>query len=122
MPTVCRACGSALDIPPPIPRDSECPNCRHDVRACSNCRHYDPGRHNACQEPAADPVEDKQRRNFCEYFELNQQPWVARSSDRADAARKQLDQLFGGTPKPSSTSAARERLEGLFKKQPPGEE
>lgn len=121
MPTVCRACGTALDVPPPIPRDAECPNCGHDVRACTNCRHYDPRRHNSCQEPAADMVEDRHRRNFCEYFELSEARWVARSADRADAARRQLDQLFGGTSKPPSTVSARDRLEGLFKKPPPGE-
>lgn len=122
MPTVCRACGAALSIDPPIPRDAECPECRHDVRACTNCRHYDPRMHNACQETEAELVEDKQRRNFCEYFELSREPWEAAAPDRANEARSKLDQLFGGTSKPSSTSAAREKLEGLFKKKPAGEE
>ena len=119
MPTVCRACGSPLDTPTPVPRDAECPNCRHDLRACSNCRHYDPRMHHACQETEAEPVEDKQRRNFCEYFELSEAPWKAAATDRASDARAKLDQLFGGTPKPSSSADARAKLEGLFKKRPP---
>ena len=122
MPAVCRACGTAVSIDPPIPRDSECPGCRHDVRACTNCRHYDPRMHNACHESAADPVEDKHRRNFCEYFELSREPWRAAATDRASEARGKLDQLFGGPAKPESRSSAREKLEGLFKKPPAGRE
>jgi hypothetical protein len=36
---------------------------------CRNCRFYAPGRPNDCLEPVADPVADKQRANFCGYFE-----------------------------------------------------
>ena len=119
MPAVCRSCGTPLSIDEPIPRDSECPNCRHDVRACSNCRHHDPRYHNSCHETEADPVDDRQRRNFCEYFELSREPWQAAATDRASEARAKLAHLFGGPPEPSPPSAAREKIERLFKKQPP---
>lgn len=120
---VCRACGAPLSIDEPIPRDAECPSCGHDVRACVNCRHYDPRLHNSCRETEADPVEDRHRRNFCEYFRLSREPWTASSRSREDEARQRLDQLFGGRPGSSpSPSSARERLEGLFKKQPRSED
>jgi hypothetical protein len=95
MPTVCRSCGTLLSIDPPIPRAAECPKCGHDVRACVNCRHYDPRYHNSCHETAADPVEDRHRRNFCEYFELSREPWTPAAGDRAADARRKLEQMFG---------------------------
>jgi predicted RNA-binding Zn-ribbon protein involved in translation (DUF1610 family) len=120
---VCRACGTLLAIDEPIPRDAECPGCGHDVRACVNCRHYDPRLHNSCRETEADPVEDRHRRNFCEYFQLSREPWAAASGHRAGEARKRLDQLFGGTAaKPTSSQTAREKLEGLFKQPPPDDD
>jgi predicted RNA-binding Zn-ribbon protein involved in translation (DUF1610 family) len=120
--TVCRACGTPLTIDEPIPRDAECPNCGHDVRACVNCRHYDPRLHNSCRETEADPVEDRHRRNFCEYFQLSREPWTRSTGEREGDARKKLDQLFGGGPSRTTPSqSARDRLEGLFKKKPPDE-
>lgn len=121
---VCRACGTPLEIDEPIPRDAECPGCRHDVRSCANCRHYDPRYHNSCREPEADPVEDRHRRNFCEYFQPSREPWSSHgSTTTAGEARKQLDQLFGGAPgHPATPKSAREKLEDLFKKKPAADE
>ena len=96
MSTVCRACGHALAIDEPIPRDAECPGCGHDVRTCTNCRHYDPRCHNSCRETEADFVEDRHHRNFCEYFSLSREPWQPPATERAEDARKKLDALFGG--------------------------
>lgn len=116
---VCRACGAPLTIDEPIPRDAECPNCRHDVRSCANCRHFDPRYHNSCREPEADPVEDRRRRNFCEYFQLSREPWSQGSTAKAGEARQKLDQLFGGAPgKTTTPKSARDKLEDLFKKKP----
>jgi len=123
MPTFpCRACGAPFTIDEPVPRDAECPQCHADVRACVNCRHYDPAYHNACRETAADPVDDRRRRNFCEYFSPNRAPFVAPPGAAADAARAKLDALFGGGAKPASpggTASARENLEKLFEKKRP---
>ena len=117
----CRACGTPLAIDEPIPRDAECPGCRHDVRSCANCRHFDPRYHNSCREPEADPIEDRHRRNFCEYFQLTREPWsTGKSAARASEARSKLDQLFGGGPgKQAAPQSARDKLEGLFEKKPP---
>jgi len=98
--TVCRSCGSPIARDEPIPRDLECPGCGHDVRSCFNCRHYDTRYNNSCRETEADPVEDKHRRNFCEYFQLSREP-LARSPggvSREAEARRKLEQLFGRPP------------------------
>jgi hypothetical protein len=114
----CRACGTPVEIGEPIPRDSECTSCRRDLRCCANCRHYDARYNNSCRENQADPVEDKERRNFCEYFTFNREPFVAagKSSSREAEARTRLNALFGGAPAPDRQADARRKLDALFGK------
>src|SRR2546422_955106 len=76
----CQLCGAPVTIAEPIPRDAECGSCKHDLRCCRNCRHYDPAYNNSCRETMADPVEDKTRRNFCEYFYFNRAAFTAEAA------------------------------------------
>ena len=116
---VCRHCGAAVSVAEPIPRDSECPGCGKDLRACVQCRHYDVAYNNACRETMADPVVEKERRNFCEYFSFSSEAFVPAGTARQAEARAKLEGLFGGAAKPGA-SDARQRLEDLFRK--PGSE
>jgi hypothetical protein len=97
---VCRTCGTGVDISEPVPRDSTCEKCGHDLRCCRNCRHWDPRYHNQCTETEAEPVADRERRNFCEYFYFSRAPFVAGAAgpDRAAEARAKLDALFRKPP------------------------
>ncbi len=116
-PLVCHFCGTPLTVGEPIRRDSECESCRKDLRCCVNCRHYDVRYNNSCTETMADPVEDKDRRNFCEYFYFSREPFATAQGDaaRESEARSKLDQLFGGKqPAAGPSQSAREKLEGLF--------
>ncbi len=116
----CQACGEAVPFDEPIPRDSECERCRRDLRCCMNCRHYDRAYSNACRETMADPVEDKARRNFCEYFSFTRTPYSAekgRGKKEADA-RAKLEGLFGGGGGTARRDDARKRLDQLFGKKP----
>lgn len=117
-PLVCHSCGAPVTLDEPIPREAECESCRRDLRCCLNCRHYDPAYNNSCRETMADPVEEKHRRNFCEYFYFSREPFVAKQagSARAAEARGKLGQLFGGAggKEPGPSQSAREKLEGLF--------
>ena len=102
MSFVCHLCGAPLEVSEPVSRDAECPSCRGDVRCCRNCRHYDERYNNSCTETQADPVPEKARRNFCEYFYFSREP-------------------FAGSPRSAKReSDARARLEALFKKPKPG--
>lgn len=117
----CHRCGAPITIGAPIPRDAECDSCRADVRCCMNCRHYDPAFNNACLETEAEPVESKDRRNFCEYFLPSAEAFKgdAAGQAREEAARRKLDALFGGpSSAPSAGGTAREKLERLFQKDP----
>mgnify|MGYP007068385078 CR=1 FL=1 len=125
-PFQCQACGTDVPYDEPIPRDSECEGCHRDLRCCMNCRHYDPSRNNACRETEAELVEDKTRRNFCEFFSFNRRSFTAESGRpaREAAARAQLESLFGGKPAAGSASAsdARRKLEDLFRRPPRDED
>jgi hypothetical protein len=92
----CHQCGAAIALADPIPRDAECAGCGADVRSCLNCRHYDPAFNNSCRETEADPVVEKARRNFCEYFAFR--PGVAAMpgsvAARQAEARRKLEELF----------------------------
>lgn len=116
----CHQCGAAVEVSEPLARDAECPGCGKDLRACVQCRHYDPALNNACRETMADPVVEKERRNFCEYFSFSREPFRrAKGSDRAADARARLEGLFGGAPGPKPGQDARKRLEDLFRKPAP---
>jgi hypothetical protein len=106
----CHFCGVPVTIGEPIPRDGECESCRSDLRCCRNCRHWDPRYHNACTETMADPVEDKTRRNFCEYFYFSRAPFapVAGGKARESEARAKLDALFRKRPSVETERKAEE--------------
>jgi hypothetical protein len=119
---VCRHCGVPLTISEPIPRDAECSGCGKDLRACVQCRHYDIAYNNACRETMADPVVEKERRNFCEYFSFSREPFqAAPGAARQAEARAKLEGLFGGKTRPGASEDARKRLDDLFRKPGPGE-
>jgi hypothetical protein len=72
----------------------------------------------------ADPVVEKDRRNFCEYFSFSPAAFGERSAGNARSAdaRAKLAGLFGdqaagepdAAPGESPSDVARRRLEGLF--------
>jgi hypothetical protein len=113
---LCRSCGTAVPFDEPIPRDAECPSCGTDVRCCLNCRHYDPALNNQCRETEADPVPEKSRRNFCEFFSINREAFgpKAGGNPKENEARDKLNQIFGGNPSTTPSQTAREKIEGLF--------
>ena len=118
----CRHCGTAVTRDAPIPRDAECTGCGRDLRACVQCRHYDLAYNNACRETEADPVAEKERRNFCEFFEFNPEPFRAASQGPQADARARLEGLFGGKPAGDRAADARQRLDALFRKPDPESE
>jgi len=94
----CHACGRAIDASEKIRRTEECPQCGRDLRCCRNCRHFDPAVHNQCREVVAEWVSDKERANFCDYFEL-----AVTSAATTRGAGKSPEEL------------AREKFKKLFK-------
>lgn len=77
-------------------RNDTCPQCRAELRVCLNCARYDERAAHQCREPRAEPVADKDRANFCEWFDFAVRTFTPRArSDRAAAARDALRKLLG---------------------------
>lgn len=93
---VCFACGASFDPDLEIFRSTTCPNCGKDAHVCLNCRFYDKLVHMECRESIAEPVAQKDRSNFCEYFKLyaGTGPRPA-ADDRTDNSREAVKRLFG---------------------------
>jgi hypothetical protein len=84
------------------------------------CTSYDPKVSKHCREPVAEDVQDKTRANFCGYFQPGCNA-VARSAGQSkQSARLGLEALFGdsgqetGPGEPPPADAARNELERLF--------
>lgn len=63
----CHSCGGPL-AHLDYGRGDSCPHCGRDTRVCRNCSFFDATAHNQCHESQADRVVDKDRSNFCDYF------------------------------------------------------
>jgi hypothetical protein len=96
----CYFCRHSWTYTPPLPRRAECPSCFRDAKICLNCAFYDRGAHHECREEQAEFVQDKEKGNFCSFF----QPLTGqRLEEKADTAKAKLDALFSGA-KPLSES------------------
>ena len=91
----CHSCGKPLQLSAGnVGRTEECPHCRSDVRVCLNCTFFDQSAYNECQEPMAERVVDKDRRNFCDYFSLASGSASSGVSDSRQQALDRLNDLF----------------------------
>lgn len=121
---VCWHCGHALDgLPLPLPRLAECPGCRSELHVCRLCSFFDPTVSQACREPVADEVKDKERANFCGYFQPRPNAYVASDGGQEARAQAELAALFGdtgGAGEEGDAEAAiepdRQALDDLFRK------
>ena len=78
-----------------IGKREACSNCDADLHCCRNCRFFDPSVHNQCRETQAEWVKEKDRANYCDYFEPTQAvgPPRRKSSSSSDV-KKKFDDLF----------------------------
>lgn len=123
---VCWRCGVSLaDVPLPLARLAECAKCRADLHVCRLCDFFDARVAKSCRETVADEVQDKQRANFCGYFQPRDGAYNKRSDAVTQEAWTQLEALFGGAggrdgqdkhgaEGRTEADMARERLEALF--------
>ena len=93
---VCHRCGRELQVGSAVERTASCPHCYSDLKCCLNCRLHDPGANNQCREPQAEWQTDKEKSNFCEFFEFRETSSLSSPgrSGRPDDARAALDALF----------------------------
>ena len=127
MTWVCWRCGASITEIVPLARASECGACPADLHVCRLCVYFDTRVSRQCREPIADEVQNKERANFCGYF----QPCADAHSGAQDGsgqARAALDGLFGSAAAAPTEEAlteaerARRRLAELFGEPPSRDE
>ncbi len=124
---VCWKCGATLEgLPLPLGRLAECRACGADLHVCRLCKSYDPRVRMGCDEPRAEEVRDREKANFCDYFQPRQDAFKAFDDSAARKAKAELEALFGvESPRPApegppqdpagaESDAAREQLHRLF--------
>ena len=114
----CYRCGASLAaLSLPLSRQDLCPGCSHYLHVCRMCRHFDPRVPKQCREDDAEEVMDKDKPNFCDWFEPA--PGRHDAGKAADAARAEvrLAALFGDAADEGEggDDAARRAADDLFR-------
>ena len=92
----CFKCGLEWPFNRTPGRTETCERCGADLHVCFNCISYDPKVAYQCRDRRAEEVADKDRANFCEFFEMAKREWTKPSArSREDAAREKLKKLLG---------------------------
>lgn len=89
----CWQCGGPLEAGE-FGRETNCRGCGRPTRVCRNCRWFSAGAPDQCREPAAEPVLDKVRANYCEFFEPSSKAAASAPANAADDLLKQAEELF----------------------------
>jgi len=93
----CWSCGASLDeLPRPVTRHMNCPECFEDLHCCRMCRNYAPDASITCTDERTDPPVNKENANFCDYFRLREGSAAPGGlvQERAEQARDAFDSLF----------------------------
>ena len=71
-------------------------SCSKPLKVCLNCTFYEKGMQWDCRESIPEPVREKDRANFCEYFRLRAGTGdqAGGLTQRAEQARTAFDNLF----------------------------
>ena len=91
----CWNCGKDTGITAKPTRLDHCSVCLADQKACRGCRFYDPHAAHQCRERIDDPVKNKEKANFCDYFQTRVVGAKAQGQQNSkDAKKKSFDNLF----------------------------
>lgn len=71
MDLVCFSCQKVNPILGKVGRRDECFSCKADLHVCKNCSFYDSKVYNECKEPSSDVVKEKERANYCDFFQAS---------------------------------------------------
>ena len=124
MALVCWKCGASIEeLPQPLERLATCHACLAELHVCKLCQFYNPRVSDKCDEPlAAGSVREVDRANFCDYFKPKPDVFTATDSSAADAAKAELEALFGigdsSPASPTTADEARSELDKLFDESP----
>ena len=97
VPMNCWKCRTEIEIAASakVLKTDSCPKCDYDLHVCLNCRFYDPSAHNQCRETQAEWVRDKEKANYCDYFEPRSLSGLShKGGNAATDAKSAFDKLF----------------------------
>lgn len=91
----CWNCGKDTGIEGKPTRLDHCESCLADLKCCRGCRFYDPFAAKQCRERIDDFVKNKEKANFCDYFQARVVGAKALNNvDNKDSRKKKFDDLF----------------------------
>ena len=95
---MCWNCGRPTGITTKVMRSDSCVDCLADLRCCRGCRHFDPTRRGQCRESISRTIPNKDKANFCDFFQVRQVYKTAGGlksrTDDKDSRRDAFDDLF----------------------------
>lgn len=95
---LCWNCGKPTGIQIKVSRSDICYACNADLHCCRGCRHFEPGRRFQCKEPVDTNITNKEKSNFCDFFQMRQvmktAGGVVTKTDSKDDRQKRFDDLF----------------------------
>ena len=95
---LCWNCGRPAGMTGTVTRHDQCQQCQADLRCCRGCRHFDPTRRSQCRENIEHPVRNKEKANFCDFFQVRQVYKTAGGfktrADDKESRRQAFDDLF----------------------------
>ncbi|MBY0384185.1 hypothetical protein K2X05_03420 [bacterium] len=89
MKVVCFSCQKTTDVVERVGFRDEC-DCGADLHSCKCCSFYDAKVYNECRETSADVVREKERANYCDFFQPNGQSSAKSNRDHLLAAAEAL--------------------------------
>lgn len=87
----CTFCGKEISEMKIHIRD-ECPACGRDLHICLNCEFYDRNAYRQCRESIREPVPDKEKANYCDFFRSTKSGFGSGGTE--NDAFKKLNDLF----------------------------
>jgi hypothetical protein len=90
----CGSCKTTLSGETKAGRRDVCPACGADLRSCRNCRFYDRAASKQCRETVSELVREKEKANYCDYFVFAEDRNTGPDSGSEQAARQSLEGLF----------------------------
>jgi hypothetical protein len=107
----CWRCGTAVKPEQlPINRLEQCLHCHADLHVCRLCRSWDPRYTSKCSHDHAEPPLDRERANFCQYFRPAAGAFRHAGAPAGDAARTDLEALFGNSQEQAGADAAADEI------------
>lgn len=90
----CWSCQQETEMETRVFRSHRCRNCGAAMLSCRNCRFYDPHASKQCREPVSEPVSDKEKANFCDYYQPGGSFGENEAAKKVEEAKNKLDSLF----------------------------